>query len=71
LFAVSVSAALGALLALKRGKVRYRAVSLLALAGLAASPSGVFLARRIPNASLTLLFAIVLGTLHFIHFTRV
>ena len=49
LFAVSVSAALGALLALKRGKVRYRAAGLLALAGLAASPLGVFLAQRIPN----------------------
>jgi uncharacterized membrane protein YfcA len=61
LFAVSVSAALGALLALKRGKVRYRAAGLLALAGLAASPLGVFLAQRIPNAPLTLLFAIVLG----------
>lgn len=61
LFAVGVSAALGALLALKQGKVRYRAASLLALAGLAASPLGVFLAQRIPNAPLTLLFAIVLG----------
>ena len=61
LFAVGFSAAMGALLALKRGKVRYRAASLLALAGLAASPLGVFLAQRIPNAPLTLLFAIVLG----------
>lgn len=61
LFAVGVSAAMGALLALKRGKVRYRAASLLALAGLAASPLGVFLAQRIPNAPLTLLFAIVLA----------
>lgn len=61
LFSVSVSAALGALLALKRGKVRYRAASLLALAGLVASPLGVFLAQRIPNAPLTLLFAIALG----------
>jgi len=61
LFAVSVSSAMGALLALKRGKVRYRAVSLLALAGLVASPLGVFLAQRIPDAPLTLLFAIVLA----------
>jgi uncharacterized membrane protein YfcA len=61
LFAVSVSAAIGALLALKRGKVRYRAASLLALMGLTTSPLGVFLAQRIPNAPLTLLFAMVLA----------
>lgn len=61
LFGVGFSAAMGALLALKRGKVRYRAASLLALAGLAASPLGVLLAQKIPNAPLTLLFAIVLG----------
>lgn len=61
LFGVGVSAALGALLALKRGKIRYRAASLLALTGLATSPLGVFLAQKIPNAPLTLLFALVLG----------
>ena len=61
LLAVCISAAMGALLALKRGKVRYRAASLLALTGLAASPLGVFLAQRIPDAPLTLLFAMVMG----------
>lgn len=61
LLAVGVSAAMGALLALKQGKVRYRAASLLALAGLVASPLGVFLAQKIPDTFLVLLFAIVLG----------
>jgi uncharacterized membrane protein YfcA len=61
LFAVSVSAAIGALLSLKRRKVRYHAACFLALTGLAASPLGVFVAQRIPNAPLTLLFAVVLA----------
>jgi uncharacterized protein len=68
LLAVSVSAAVGALLALKQGKVRYRAASLLTVAGLAASPLGVFLAQRIPNAPLTLLFAMVLAYAAFLTF---
>jgi uncharacterized protein len=61
LFTVSVTAAIGALLALKRRKVRYRAAGLLAVMGLATAPLGVFLAQRIPNALLTLLFAMVLA----------
>lgn len=61
LFAVSISAAIGALLALKQGKVRYRAAGFIALTGALASPVGIYIARKIPDAALSLLFAAVLG----------
>ncbi|MBA2659211.1 MAG: sulfite exporter TauE/SafE family protein, partial [Nitrosospira sp.] len=61
LFAVSVSAAIGALLALKLGRVRYRAASLIALTGALASPIGIFIAQKTPDAPLMLLFAMVLA----------
>jgi uncharacterized membrane protein YfcA len=61
LLAVSVSAALGTLLALKEGKVRYRAAGFIALTGALTSPVGIYVARQIPDAALRLLFAAVLG----------
>jgi uncharacterized membrane protein YfcA len=61
LLAVSVSAAIGALLALKEGKVRYRAAGFIALTGALASPMGIYVARQIPDVALKLLFAAVLG----------
>lgn len=61
LFAVSVSATIGALLALKQGRVRYRAAGFIAFTGALASPLGIYIARQIPDAALRLLFAAVLG----------
>lgn len=65
LFAVSVSAGIGALLALKLGRVRYRAASLIALTGALASPIGIFIAQKTPDAPLMLLFAMVLAYIAF------
>ena len=61
LLAVSLSAAIGAMLALKRGKVRYRAAGLIAVSGVLTAPIGIWAAHKLPNAPLTLLFAIVLA----------
>jgi len=61
LFAVSITAIIGALLALKQGRVRYRAAGFIAFTGTLASPIGIYIAREIPDATLSLLFAVVLG----------
>ena len=60
LLAVALSAALGALLGLRAGIVRYKAASFIAVSGMLISPAGVWAAQRLPNAPLTLLFAAVL-----------
>ncbi len=60
LAAVGLAAALGALLALREGRVRDKAATLMAGAGALVSPLGLWLARRVPNAPLMLLFACVL-----------
>ena len=60
LLAVTISSALGAILALRTGLLRYRAATLLAFAGLLLSPVGLWLAHQIPNQPLMLIFAIVL-----------
>lgn len=60
LLAVATSSAVGAVMALKVGHLRYRAAMLLALAGIIASPLGLWLAHQIPNQPLTILFALVL-----------
>lgn len=60
LLAVCLSAAAGAIVALIQGKVRYRAASLIAFTGAIASPMGIWLAQKLPNAPLTILFAAVL-----------
>ncbi len=61
LLAVSASAAIGALLALKQGRVRYRAAGFIAFTGALASPAGIYAARTLPDAVLSLMFAVVLG----------
>ena len=61
LLAVSLSAAIGAMLALKLGKVRYRAAGFIAISGILTTPIGIWVAHRLPNAPLTLLFAVVLA----------
>lgn len=60
LMAVGMAAAMGALLGLRAGIVRYKAALLIAGAGMLLSPSGLWLAARIDNRSLSGLFALVL-----------
>jgi uncharacterized membrane protein YfcA len=59
--AVGLSAALGAVLGLRKGQVRYRAAGFMAATGILVSPLGLWAARRLPNAPLAILFAGVLG----------
>lgn len=60
LLAVGMAAAAGALLGLRDGIVRYRAALLIAAAGMLLSPVGLWLAHRIDNRWLSILFAGVL-----------
>jgi uncharacterized protein len=60
LMAVGMAAALGALLGLREGIVRYRAALLVAAAGMVLSPLGLLLAHRIDARWLALLFSAVL-----------
>jgi hypothetical protein len=57
LMAVGMAASLGAILGLRLGVVRYRAALLVAVTGMAFSPAGLWLARRIDNRWLAVLFA--------------
>ena len=70
LFAVCLSAAFGAALGLRAGTVRYRAALWMAAIGSLTAPLGVWLAHRLPNAPLTLLFAGVLGFVAYRHLRR-
>ena len=60
LLAVGMAAALGAMLGLKAGTVRYRAALLISGVGMAFAPLGLWLAHRIDNRALSVLFALVL-----------
>lgn len=60
LFAVCLSASFAALIAHRREQVRYRAAGFIALTGILAAPSGILLAQHLPNAPLTVLFALIL-----------
>jgi uncharacterized protein len=60
LMAVGMAAVLGAMLGLRDGIVRYRAALLVAGAGMLLSPLGLWLARRIDNRWLGVVFAITL-----------
>lgn len=60
LMAVGMAAALGAILGLRAGVVRYRAALLIAVTGMVFSPAGLWLARRIDNRWLSVLFAFTL-----------
>lgn len=61
LLAVAVAAGLGAALGWRAKVLRYRAAAVMAVAGLVASPAGLWLGQRLPNAPLTVLFAVVLA----------
>ena len=61
LLAVCLSATIGATCALIQRKVRYRAAGFIAITGAIAAPVGIWLAQKIPNAPLTLLFSVVLA----------
>ena len=60
LLAVGMAAAVGALLGLRQGVVRYRAAAFVALIGIATAPFGLMLAHQLSNAPLALTFAMVL-----------
>ncbi|AIL59280.1 sulfite exporter TauE/SafE family protein [Pseudomonas alkylphenolica] len=60
LLAVGMAAAVGAVLGLRQGVVRYRAAAFVALIGIVAAPFGLMLAHQLPNAPLALAFAAVL-----------
>ena len=60
LLAVGMAAALGAMLRLRDGIVRYRAAMLIAGSGMLLSPLGLWLAHRLDNRWLSVLFAIIL-----------
>lgn len=61
LFALMLSAGIGALLGLRAGKVRYKAAGLMALLGMAMAPMGVFLGQYLPSALAEIIFSIVLA----------
>lgn len=60
LLAVGMAACLGAVLGLRAGVVRYRAAVLVAVTGMLFSPAGLWLARRVDNRWLSVLFAFTL-----------
>lgn len=60
LLAVGMAATLGAVLGLRAGMVRYRAALLVAATGMLLSPIGLWLAHRIDNRWLSVLFALIL-----------
>lgn len=60
LLAVGMAAALGAVLGLRQGIVRWRAALLIAASGMLLSPAGLWLAHRIDQRALGALFALVL-----------
>ena len=61
LIAVGSAAAIGAVLGLREGLVRYRAAALIGITGMLLAPLGVRLARLIPNQPLMVAFSIVLA----------
>lgn len=60
LLAVGLAAALGAVMGLKSGTVRYKATMLIASAGIICSPLGLWLSQHSPNRPLTIAFSFVL-----------
>ena len=61
LIAVGAASAIGAVLGLREGLVRYRAAALIGITGMVLAPLGVRLARLIPNAPLMVAFSLVLA----------
>jgi len=60
LSAIALAAGVGALMGLKNRILRYKAAGFMALFGLLLSPVGLWLAQRIPNAPLLIVFGCVL-----------
>lgn len=61
LLAVASSAAIGTVLGLRAGIVRYRAAMLMAAVGIPLTPLGLYCAHRVPLVPLTLLFSSLLA----------
>jgi len=60
LLAVGIASAMGAVIGLRAGIVRYRAAALIAAVGIVLTPLGTWLAHQLDTRYLTLLFAIVM-----------
>jgi uncharacterized membrane protein YfcA len=60
LTAIAISAGVGALLGLKSKLLRYKAAGFMAMIGLILSPVGLWLAQKIPNQPLLILFSCTL-----------
>ncbi|WP_343651328.1 sulfite exporter TauE/SafE family protein [Herbaspirillum sp.] len=60
LLAVGIASAMGALIGLRAGIVRYRAALLVAVIGIGVTPAGTWLAHQLDTRYLTLLFATVM-----------
>lgn len=63
LLAVAGSALVGTVEGFRRRLVRYRAATVMAVTGMAATPLGVMAAHRLPERLLLFLFALVLGAI--------
>ena len=61
LVAVGLAAAVGTVLGLREGIVRYRAAALIGVAGMLIAPLGITLAQWLPNRPLLATFALVLA----------
>ena len=60
LTAIAISAGVGAFLGLKSNLLRYKAAGFMAMIGLVLSPAGLWLAQKIPNQPLLILFSCTL-----------
>lgn len=60
LFAVCLSSGVAAILAHRQSNVRYRAAGFIAITGIVTAPLGIWLAQRLPNVPLIIVFASVL-----------
>ncbi len=61
LLAVAPAATLGAVMALRTARLRYRAAALMSVLGLVGAPIGLWLAQALPNRPLTAVFALLIG----------
>lgn len=60
LTAITISAGVGAAIGLKAKVLRYKAAAFMAIFGLMLSPLGLWLAQKVPNTPLLILFSLVL-----------
>ena len=65
LVAVGLAAGVGAFLAFREGKLRYRAAGLMGLFGILTAPIGIFVAQKLPGEPLMFGFALILAWLAF------